>query len=81
MISAATEARFPWDDAMTLGLGTLRIAPETFWRMTLPELAAAARAVRPKSQATMRRGELASMMARFPDEKDVDGPHKAGHDG
>ena len=74
MISATEEARFPWDDAMTLGLGTLRLAPETFWRMTLPELAAAALAVRPKSQVTMRRGELASMMARFPDGKDVDGP-------
>lgn len=74
MISAATEARFPWDDAMTLGLGTLRLAPETFWRMTLPELAAAARAVRPRVRAAMRRGELASMMARFPDGKVGDGP-------
>lgn len=81
MISATKEARFPWDDAMTLGLGTLRLAPETFWRMTLPELAAAARAVRPERQVPMRRGELASMMARFPDGKDVDGPHEAGHDG
>lgn len=74
MISTTEKARFPWDDAMTLGLGTLRLAPETFWRMTLPEIAAAARAVRPRVQAAMRRGELASMMARFPDGKDEDGP-------
>ncbi|GMV62602.1 MAG: hypothetical protein AMXMBFR74_17700 [Parvibaculum sp.] len=74
MISATEEARFPWDGAMTLGLGTLRLAPETFWRMTLPELAAAARAVRPGVRAAMRRDELASMMARFPDGKDGDGP-------
>jgi len=67
VIPATKEARFPWDDAMTLGLGTLRIAPETFWRMTLPELAAAARAVRPERQATMGRNELRVLMERYPD--------------
>jgi len=65
--STAKEARFPWDDAMTLGLGTLRLAPATFWRMTLPELAAAARAVRPGGQAAMRRNELRVLMERYPD--------------
>lgn len=45
---------------MTLGLGTLRLAPETFWRMTLPELAAAARALRPEMQGAMARGSLTS---------------------
>lgn len=67
MISTAKEARFPWNDAMTLGLGTLRIAPEIFWRMTLPELAAAAHAVRPERQTTMRRNELRVLMERYPD--------------
>ena len=60
-------ARFPWEEAMTLGLGTLHLAPETFWRMTLPELAAAARSLRPEGQTSMGRGELAEMMRNFPD--------------
>ncbi|MEQ8326298.1 phage tail assembly chaperone [Parvibaculum sp.] len=61
------ETRFPWEEAMTLGLGTLRHPPDIFWRMTLPELAAAARAARPEDQGAMRREELAEMMTRFPD--------------
>jgi len=52
---------------MTLGLGTLRLAPETFWRMTLPELAAAARAVRPERQGTIAREEFDTLMTRYPD--------------
>lgn len=76
-----SDMRFPWEEAMTLGLGTLRIPPETFWRMTLPELAAAARAVRSDARKAMGRGELAEMMRRFPDDQDVDGPDKPGHDG
>ncbi|MBO6634906.1 rcc01693 family protein [Parvibaculum sp.] len=59
--------RFPWEEAMTLGLGTLRLAPETFWRMTLPELAAAARALRPEMQGAMARGEFDVLMTRYPD--------------
>lgn len=59
--------RFPWEEAMTLGLGRLRLAPEIFWRLTLPELAAAARAVAPGGQAPMARGELEGLMTRFPD--------------
>lgn len=60
-------SRFPWEEAMSLGLGTLRMPPEIFWRMTLPELAAAARAMRPDVQKAMGRGELAEMMIRYPD--------------
>lgn len=61
-------ARFPWDEAMTLGLGRLRLAPEIFWRLTLPELAAAARALDGQdAQAPMARGELEGLMRRFPD--------------
>lgn len=58
--------RFPWDDAMTIGLGRLRLPPEIFWRMTLPELAAAARALQPRN-APMLRDDLVSLIARFPD--------------
>lgn len=32
---------FPWNAAMRFGLGTLRLAPKAFWRMTPRELAAA----------------------------------------
>lgn len=59
--------RFPWAEAMTLGLGQLRLSPEIFWRLTLPELAAAARASQPVRNAPIRRGELESLMMRFPD--------------
>lgn len=59
--------RFPWDEAMTLGLGRLRLTPEIFWRMTLPELAAAARALQPQHAAPMSRRDVATLMARYPD--------------
>lgn len=59
--------RFPWDAAMALGLGQLRLAPDLFWRLTLPELAAAARALRPAGDAPITRGALAGLMTRFPD--------------
>tara|TARA_R100000322_G_scaffold69009_7_gene43354 strand:+ start:3505 stop:3696 length:192 start_codon:yes stop_codon:yes gene_type:complete len=59
--------RFPWEEAMTLGLGMLRMSPETFWRMTLPELAAAARALRPHAEAPMGRLALDRLMRTFPD--------------
>ncbi len=52
---------------MTLGLGTLRLAPGTFWCMTLPELAAAARAVNPSPPVALNRTGLLNLMARYPD--------------
>ncbi|MFN3935578.1 rcc01693 family protein [Parvibaculum sp.] len=59
--------RFPWDEAMSLGLGQLRLTPETFWRMTLPELAAAARALRPAHAVPIRQADFAALVARYPD--------------
>lgn len=59
--------RFPWAEAMTLGLGTLRLTPATFWRMTLPELAAAARSLPMGDERPPQRGELGAMMQRYPD--------------
>jgi uncharacterized phage protein (TIGR02216 family) len=54
---------------MALGLGTLRLSPSSFWRMTPRELSAAALAL---TDATPRstpptRSDLAEMMRRFPD--------------
>lgn len=59
--------RFPWAEAMTLGLGRLRLPPETFWRLTLPELAAAARALQPQDAQPMSRSDIATLMMRYPD--------------
>lgn len=60
---------FPWARAMEIGLGHLRLAPRDFWRMTLPELAAAARSIGNKSGAAgLSRGELKSLLDMFPDE-------------
>lgn len=59
--------RFPWDEVMTLGLGQLRLPPEIFWRLTLPELAAAARALQPKDALPMSRSDIARLMTQYPD--------------
>ncbi|MGB3809169.1 MAG: phage tail assembly chaperone [Parvibaculum sp.] len=59
---------FPWARAMEIGLGHLRLAPQDFWRMTLPELAAAANTLGLRApQRQMTRAELASLAERFPD--------------
>ena len=60
---------FPWDAAMRLGLGRLRLSPREFWAMTLRELAAAAGPM----QAPMSRGELERMMAKYPDDGQGEG--------
>lgn len=50
---------------MHFGLGLLRLAPETFWALTLCELLALGGTMRPA--AVMDRSELAAMMRRWPD--------------
>jgi len=62
-------SRFPWANAMTIGMGLLCLPPETFWRMTLPELSAAANALLVPKRINMGRRELEEMMSRFPDSK------------
>lgn len=57
---------------MSLGLGTLRMRPETFWRMTLPELAAAARALRPQAEVPMERSTLDRLMKTYPDSDGIE---------
>lgn len=50
---------------MTLGLHRLRLSPEVFWRLSLPEFVAMTGGFdRP---GAMSRGELNRMMVRFPD--------------
>jgi uncharacterized phage protein (TIGR02216 family) len=67
--AAAGEARrFPWDDAIALGLGLLRLSPRDFWAMTPREIALALRpygggeAVRPPG-----REAVTALMALYPD--------------
>lgn len=59
--------QFPWDEAMAFGLGTLRLSPDAFWRMTPRELAAAIRAVKGHSRAPFERESFAVLSKRFPD--------------
>ncbi len=60
---------FPWDAAMTAGLGMLRLAPDDFWSMTPRELDAAMRGAFGVvvTQPAMTRSDLAALMAAFPD--------------
>ncbi|WP_268926565.1 rcc01693 family protein [Methylobrevis albus] len=57
-------AAFPWDEAMRLGFGVLRLGPAAFWAMTPRELAAAAGRQRPAGPG---RDVLATLMAAYPD--------------
>ena len=60
---------FPWKDAIGFGLGVLRLPPETFWRMTPRELAAAIEAVRGRGVPPLARVAFADLMRRYPDER------------
>jgi uncharacterized phage protein (TIGR02216 family) len=58
-------ARFPWDDFMRLGLGTLRLSPRDFWAASPREIVAAL----PRAKrAGLGRDGLFALMQRFPDE-------------
>ena len=52
---------------MGFGLGTLRLAPEVFWRTTPRELAAAMEAVHGPREAALDAISFAALRARFPD--------------
>ena len=56
---------FPWDDALSLGLGTLRWRPRDLWRATPRELLFAA-GLR-SGGAGLGRGGLARLIADHPD--------------
>jgi uncharacterized phage protein (TIGR02216 family) len=55
--------------AMGFGLGTLRLSPDAFWRMTPRELAAAMEAVLGRHAAPLDRAAFAALHARFPDKR------------
>ena len=52
---------------MELGLGVLRLPPDSFWRMSLLALAAAAGLSR--GAGGLSRRELDALMTAFPDEQ------------
>lgn len=59
------KAPFPWASVIRFGLSRLRLAPEAFWALSLPELAALIGAEASPGSAT--RNDLENLMARFPD--------------
>ncbi|BDA83697.1 hypothetical protein Sa4125_12390 [Aureimonas sp. SA4125] len=58
---------FPWDAAMSAGLGILRLRPRDFWQMTPRELAHALAPLTPAPSPPISRPGLADLMRRFPD--------------
>lgn len=60
---------FPWDEAMRLGFGVLRLSSREFWGLTPRELAAAFEGVSGRARGgAPGRDVLAGLMATFPDE-------------
>jgi len=55
---------FPWEEAQAFALGVLRWTPETFWRATPRELAAAAGW---RAGVPLARDELDALMRAHPD--------------
>ena len=51
---------------MALGLGALRLTPQAFWAMSLPEWRAALSRL-PKRTAPLARADLERMMKDYPD--------------
>lgn len=58
---------FPWSEAMRFGLGVLRLPPRDFWAMSPRELASAWGAIMGDRAAPLGRGDLDTLMERFPD--------------
>jgi uncharacterized phage protein (TIGR02216 family) len=61
-------APFPWERAIAIGLGVLRLSPEQFWKMTPRELAAALRGLGGDPAAPVDRATFDALAARFPDQ-------------
>ncbi len=59
---------FPWDRMLAIGLGILRLSPESFWRMTPRELAAAMRGLFGEPEAPFDRSTLEQLARRYPDQ-------------
>lgn len=64
---------FPWAAVMAFGFGHLRLSPQAFWSMSLPEIAAAMRAhASPLGLGhgvPMSRTDFDALQMTFPDEE------------
>ncbi|MFN4272137.1 MAG: rcc01693 family protein [Aliihoeflea sp.] len=58
---------FPWEMAMGVGLGLLRLSPKDFWAMTPREFASACGLGVSGGSAAPGRDVLARLMAEYPD--------------
>ena len=59
---------FPWERAMAIGLGVLRLSPDQFWAMTPREFAAALRGLYGEPAAPIDRASFDALAKRFPDQ-------------
>jgi len=67
-MSAFEVSAFPWNEAMRLGFGVLRLSSKEFWGLTPRELAAAFEGVSGRTRGgAPGRDALAGLMAAFPD--------------
>ncbi len=60
-------APFPWERALAVGLGVLKLSPDQFWRMTPREFAAALQGLYGEPSQAPTRASLNELMQRFPD--------------
>ena len=60
-------APFPWEQAMAIGFGVLRLSSRDFWLLTPREFAAALRALYGAPAAPIDRAALEALIRRFPD--------------
>lgn len=63
---------FPWASVLRFGLGRLRLPPDQFWRLSLPELRALIGGL--DAPVMANRQGLAALMALFPDTKPAKDP-------
>lgn len=65
-----TEKLLPWAEIMAFGFGILRLSPDAFWNLTIPELKAALRGRKGGFGAIepLPRDAFAALMQRFPDQ-------------
>jgi uncharacterized phage protein (TIGR02216 family) len=66
-LNAAGSPPFPWDRALEIGLGILRLSPKDFWTMSPRELVAAIRGLFGETIAPIDRESFDKLLRRFPD--------------
>jgi uncharacterized phage protein (TIGR02216 family) len=66
-MARASPAPFPWGEALSFGLGILRLSSHEFWNMTPREFSAAREAHLGRPAVTFDRMTFAHLMRQFPD--------------